>query len=50
VALDHVVERVLHREIVQTKRERLVRINRYYLVESVLSRYCTVAGSAERVS
>jgi hypothetical protein len=37
VALDHVVERVLHREIVQMKRERLVQITRCHVVESVLS-------------
>jgi hypothetical protein len=40
VALDHVVERVLHGEIVQMKRERLIRIARCHVVESVLSQYC----------
>jgi hypothetical protein len=40
VALDHLVERVLHREIAQMKRERLVRITRCHVVESVLSQYC----------
>jgi hypothetical protein len=40
VALDHVVEIVLHGEIVQMKRERLVQITRCHVVESVLSQYC----------
>jgi hypothetical protein len=40
VALDHVVERVLHGEIVQMKRERLVLITRCHVLELVLSQYC----------
>jgi hypothetical protein len=40
VAMDHVVERMLHREIVQMKRERLIRITRFHVVESVMSQYC----------
>ncbi len=40
MALDHVVEQVLHGEIVQMKRERLVRIIRCHIEESVLSQYC----------
>jgi hypothetical protein len=40
VALDPVVERVLHGEIVLMKRERLVRIAGCHVVESVLSQYC----------
>jgi hypothetical protein len=39
VAMDHVVERMLHGEIVQMKRERLIRITRC-LVESIMSQYC----------
>ncbi len=41
VAMDHVVERMLHGEIVQMKRERLIRITRWcHVVESVVSQYC----------
>ncbi len=40
VAMDHVVERMLHGEIVQMKRERLIRITRCNVVESVMSQYC----------
>jgi hypothetical protein len=36
----NVVERVLHKEIVQIKRERLIQITRCHEVESVLSQYC----------
>jgi hypothetical protein len=37
VAMDHVVERMMHGEIVQMKRERLIRITRCHVVESVTS-------------
>ncbi len=40
VAMDHVVEQMLHGEIVQMKRERLIRITRCHMVESVVSQYC----------
>ncbi|MFN9904546.1 MAG: hypothetical protein ACK56F_00285, partial [bacterium] len=40
VAMDHVVERMMHGEIVQMKRERLIRITRCHVVESVMSQYC----------
>jgi hypothetical protein len=40
VAMDHVVERMLHQEIVQMKRERLIRITRCHVVESIMSQYC----------
>ncbi len=40
VAMDHVVERMLHGEIVQMKRERLIRITRCHVVESIMSQYC----------
>jgi hypothetical protein len=40
MAMDHVVERMLHGEIVQMKRERLIRITRCHVVESIMSRYC----------
>ncbi len=40
VAMDHVVERMMHGEIVQMKRERLIRITRFHVVESVTSQYC----------
>jgi hypothetical protein len=40
VAMDHVVERMLHGEIVQMKRERLIRITRCHVVESLMSQYC----------
>jgi hypothetical protein len=40
VAMDHVVERMMHGEIVQMKRERLIRITRCHVVESVTSQYC----------
>jgi hypothetical protein len=35
-----VVERMLHGEIVQMKRERLIRITRCHVVESLMSQYC----------
>jgi hypothetical protein len=38
--MDHVVERMLHGEIVQMKRERLIRITRCHVVESIMSQYC----------
>jgi hypothetical protein len=38
--MDHVVERMMHGEIVQMKRERLIRITRCHVVESVMSQYC----------
>ncbi len=34
--MDHVVERMLHGEIVQMKRERLIRITRCHVVESIM--------------
>jgi hypothetical protein len=40
VAMDHVVERMLHGEILQMKRERLIRITRCHVVESVMIQYC----------
>ncbi len=40
VAMDHVVERMLHGEIVQMKRERLIRITRCHVVESIMRQYC----------
>ncbi len=40
VAMDHVVERMMHGEIVQMKRERLIRITRCHMVESITSQYC----------
>ncbi|MFN9901084.1 MAG: hypothetical protein ACK55Z_20350, partial [bacterium] len=40
VAMDHVVERMMHGEIVQMKRERLIRVTRCHVVESVMSQYC----------
>jgi hypothetical protein len=40
VAMDHVVERMLHGEIVQKKRERLIRITRCHVVESIMGQYC----------
>ncbi len=40
VAMDHVVERMMHGEIVQMKRERLIRITRCQVVESIMSQYC----------
>ncbi len=40
VAMDHVVERMLHGEIVQMKRERLIRITRCHVVKSIMSQYC----------
>ncbi len=40
VAMDHVVERMLHGEIVQMNRERLIQITRCHVVESVMSQYC----------
>jgi hypothetical protein len=40
VAMDHVVERMLHGEIVQMKRERLIRITRCHVVEFIMSQYC----------
>jgi hypothetical protein len=40
VAMDLVVERKMHGEIVQMKRERLIRITRCHVVESVTSQYC----------
>jgi hypothetical protein len=40
VAMDHVVERMLHGEIVQMKWERLIRITRCHVVESIMSQYC----------
>jgi hypothetical protein len=40
VAMDHVVEQMLHGEIVQMKRERLIRITRCHMVESIMSQYC----------
>ncbi len=40
VAMDHAVERMLHGEIVQMKRERLIRITSCHVVESVMSQYC----------
>jgi hypothetical protein len=40
VAMDHVVERMMHGEIVQMKWERLIRITRCHVVESVTSQYC----------
>jgi hypothetical protein len=46
VALDHVEEQVMHGEIVQMKRERLVRITRCHIVKSVLSQYCGWQGRA----
>ncbi len=36
-AMDHVVEWMLHGEIVQMKSERLIRITRCHVVESVMS-------------
>jgi hypothetical protein len=40
VAMDHVVERMLHGEIVQMKRERLIRITICHMVEPIMSQYC----------
>jgi len=40
IAMDHVVERMMHGEIVQMKRERLIRITRCQVVESIMSQYC----------
>jgi hypothetical protein len=47
VAMDHVVEWMLHEEIVQMKRERLIRITRCHVMESVMSQFC-VAGTVEQ--
>jgi hypothetical protein len=40
VTMDHVVERMLYVEIVQMKWERLIRITRCHIVESVMSQNC----------
>ncbi len=40
VAMDDVVKRMLHGEIVQMKRERLIRITRCHVVKSIMSQYC----------
>jgi hypothetical protein len=40
IALNYVVERFLHGEIVQMNRERLVRVTLCHIIESVLSQYC----------
>jgi hypothetical protein len=39
-AMDHMVERMLHGEIVQMKRERFIRITRCHVVEFVMSQHC----------
>ena len=40
VSPQHIVERVMQGEIVQLKRERLIKITRCHVVQSVFSQYC----------